>query len=128
MSRRDPKQLILEAALATFAELGYEHATTGHVLARAGISNGALFHHFPTKDAIAEALYLRGIESYQEGLLRALERNRGADAARATIGAAVHHHLAWVEANTDLARFMYERGRPDWQPAHGAAVRQLNRS
>jgi AcrR family transcriptional regulator len=128
MSRRDPKQLILEAALATFAELGYEHATTGHVLARAGISNGALFHHFPTKDAIAEALYLRGIASYQEGLLEALEHHRGLRAARDTIKAAVHHHLAWVEANRDLARFMYERGRPDWQPTHGAAVRQLNRS
>jgi AcrR family transcriptional regulator len=128
MSKRDPKQVILDAALSAFAERGFEHTTTGDMLSRGGISNGALFHHFPTKDAIAEALYLRGIESYQEGLLRALEPNRGADAARATIRAAVHHHLAWVEANTDLARFMYERGRPDWQPAHGAAVRKLNRS
>jgi AcrR family transcriptional regulator len=128
MSKRDPKQLILDAALSTFAELGFEHATTAHILARAGISNGALFHHFPTKDAIAEALYVRGIASYQEGLILALERYRGADAARATIKSAVHHHLAWVEANRDLAQFMYERGRPDWQPAHGAAVRKLNRS
>jgi hypothetical protein len=28
-SRRDPKQLILDAALSAFAELGFEHATTG---------------------------------------------------------------------------------------------------
>jgi AcrR family transcriptional regulator len=128
VSKRDPKQLILDAALSTFAALGYEHATTGHILTRAGISNGALFHHFPTKDAIAEALYVRGIASYQDGLVLALERHRGAANARALIKAAVHHHLAWVEANRDLAHFMYERGRPDWQPAHGAAVRKLNRS
>jgi AcrR family transcriptional regulator len=128
MSKRDPKQLILDAALSTFASVGYEHATTGHILARAGISNGALFHHFPTKDAIAEALYVRGIASYQAGLVLALERAGGPDTARATIRAAIHHHLAWVEANRDLAHFMYERGRPDWQPAHGAAVRKLNRS
>jgi AcrR family transcriptional regulator len=128
MSKRDPKQLILDAALSAFAELGFEQATTAHILSRGGISNGALFHHFPTKDALAEALYLRGIGSYQEGLLRALERHSAADPARATIRAAVYHHLAWVEANRDLARFMYERGRPDWQPAHGAAVRKLNRS
>jgi AcrR family transcriptional regulator len=128
MSRRDPKQIILDAALSTFAQVGFEHATTGHILARAGISNGALFHHFPTKDAIAEALYVRGIASYQEGLIRALESHRGAEAARATIKSAVHHHLAWVEANRDLAEFMYERGRPDWQPTHGAAVRKLNRT
>ncbi len=128
MSRRDPKQVILDAAMATFAELGFERATTGHILARAGVSNGALFHHFPTKDAIAEALYLRGIAAYQQGLLAALERHRGSDTARAMIKSAVHHHLAWVETNRDLAWFMYERGRPDWQPAHGAAVGKLNRA
>jgi AcrR family transcriptional regulator len=128
MSGRDPKQIILDAALATFAEFGFEGATTGHILARAGISNGALFHHFPTKDAIAEALYLRGITSYQEGLVDVLEGHRGPKAARAAVKAAVHHHLAWVESNRDLARFMYERGRPDWQPASGIAVRELNRA
>lgn len=128
MSRRDAKELILDAALAAFVELGFEHATTGHICFRAGISNGALFHRFPTKDAIAEALYLRGIAAYQAGLLRAIERHRGINAARATIRSAVQHHLAWVETNRDLAWFMYERGRPDWQPAHGAAVRELNRA
>lgn len=128
MSSRDPKQVILDAALATFAEFGFEGATTGHILARAGVSNGALFHHFPTKDAIAEALYLCGIESYQRGLVETLERHRGPKAARSAVKAAVHHHLAWVEANRDLAWFMYERGRPDWQPAHGTAVRKLNRT
>jgi hypothetical protein len=46
-----------------------------------------------------------------------LSRHRGAKAARAAVKAAVHHHLNWVETNRDLARFMYERGRPDWQPA-----------
>ncbi len=128
MSRRDPKQIILDAALSTFVELGFERATTEHIRARAGTSNGGLFHHFPTKDAIAEALYLRGIASYQEGLIAALDRDRGTRDARATIKAAVRHHLTWVEANRDLAQFMYECGRPDWQPAHGAAVRKLNRS
>lgn len=128
MSSRDPKQVILDAALATFAEFGFDGATTGHILARAGVSNGALFHHFPTKDAIAEALYLCGIASYQRGLVETLERHRGPKAARSAVKAAVHHHLTWVESNRDLAWFMYERGRPDWQPAHGTAVRKLNRA
>jgi AcrR family transcriptional regulator len=128
MSSRDPKKLILDAALSTFVELGFDRATVAHICARAGTSNGALFHHFATKDAIAEALYLRGIASYQEGLLRVIKGNRGADAARDTIKAAVRHHLVWVEANQDLAWFMYERGRPDWRPAQGPAVRRLNRT
>jgi AcrR family transcriptional regulator len=128
MSNRDPKSLILDAALKAFVELGFERATVAHIRERAGISNGALFHHFPNKDAIAEALYLRGIASYQEGLLRVLEPHRGTRAGRATIRAAVHHHLTWVEINRDLACFMYERGQPDWHPSHGASVRKLNRT
>ena len=128
MSNRDPKILILDAALAAFAEMGFEQATIAQIRDRAGVSNGALFHHFPSKDAIAEALYLRGIASYQEGLLQALEPHRATLDGRAVIMAAVHHHLAWVETNRDLAWFMYERGRPDWHPAHGAAVRKLNRA
>ncbi len=128
MSDRDPKQVILDAALRVFAEFGYDAATTAQIIARAGISNGALFHHFRSKDAIGEALYLQGIASYQAGLVKALDRHHGPKAARATVKAAVHHHLAWVEANRDLAGFMYERGRPDWQPAHGAGVRKLNRA
>jgi AcrR family transcriptional regulator len=128
MSKRDPKTLILDAALACFVDNGFEPTTVGAIIARAGISNGALFHHFASKDAIAEALYLRGIASYQEGLVAALERTQGADHARAAVRAAIHHHLGWVEDHRDLARFMYERGRPDWQPAQGAAVRKLNRT
>jgi AcrR family transcriptional regulator len=128
VSARDPKRLILDAALAIFVEVGFEHATVAAICARAGISNGALFHHFPTKGAIAEALYLRGIGDYQDGLLQVLARHRGPTAARAAIEAAVRHHLAWVEANRDLAWFMYERGRPDWEPTYGTAVRKLNRA
>lgn len=127
MSSRDPKAIILDAALSTFVEMGFERATTADIRARAGVSNGALFHHFPSKDAIAEALYLRGIASYQDGLVAALARG-GEDNARETVGAAVHHHLAWVERNRALATFMYERGRPDWQPTHGEGVRKLNRA
>jgi AcrR family transcriptional regulator len=128
MSGRDPKGVILDAALATFVENGFDQATVKQICDRAAISNGALFHHFQSKDAIAQELYLRGIASYQDGLLQALEQHGGVRAARAQVRAAVHHHLQWVEAHRDLAWFMYERGRPDWQPAHGAAVRRLNRS
>jgi AcrR family transcriptional regulator len=128
MSDRDAKRLILDAALSIFVEHGFEQATVKQICTRSGISNGTLFHHFASKDAIAAALYLEGIASYQAGLLHALEPYQAARAARAMVRAAVHHHLAWVESHRDLAWFMYERGRPDWQPAHGAAVRKLNRS
>jgi AcrR family transcriptional regulator len=50
---------ILDAALALFAEVGYEAASTNRIAARAGISPGSLYQFFANKEAIAEALSSR---------------------------------------------------------------------
>lgn len=48
------QQRIINAALAEFAASGYRHASTDRIVAAAGISKGALFHYFGSK----EKLYL----------------------------------------------------------------------
>ncbi|MCP9958672.1 ScbR family autoregulator-binding transcription factor [Streptomyces sudanensis] len=50
------RRLILEAAAEAFAQNGYEGASTTAILARAGLTRGALYHHFSSKEAIAAAL------------------------------------------------------------------------
>ncbi|WP_329275276.1 ScbR family autoregulator-binding transcription factor [Streptomyces sp. NBC_01451] len=50
------KRSILEAAAGVFGERGYDAASTNEILARAGLTRGALYHHFPSKEAIATAL------------------------------------------------------------------------
>lgn len=50
---------ILDAALALFAEVGYEAASTNRIAARAGISPGSLYQFFANKEAITEALSAR---------------------------------------------------------------------
>lgn len=50
---------ILDAALALFAEIGYEAASTNRIAARAGISPGSLYQFFANKEAIAESLSAR---------------------------------------------------------------------
>jgi AcrR family transcriptional regulator len=47
-TRRD----LLVAALAEFAELGYAAATLAGIAARAGVTRGALYHHFSDKGAL----------------------------------------------------------------------------
>lgn len=124
MSRRDTKDLILRAALAAFTRLGYEAATIADIRAASGVSNGSVFHHFGSKEGIAEALYLDGIRRYQAGLLAVLKRHRR-DAA-AGIRAVVRYHLDWVTANRELARFLFEIGRPDWHGARSIELRAAN--
>jgi AcrR family transcriptional regulator len=43
------RQALIEAAHELFMERDYERVSTEEILARSGVSRGALYHHFPTK-------------------------------------------------------------------------------
>ncbi len=47
---------LIEVATRLFAERGYEDTSIEAVLAAAGVSRGALYHHFAGKDALFEAV------------------------------------------------------------------------
>jgi len=74
---------VLEAARAAFAEHGTE-AQIEDVARRAGVGVGTVYRHFPTKQALAEALveerfddtiaYVRGLVEEEPDAWRALER------------------------------------------------------
>ncbi|MFW6775796.1 TetR/AcrR family transcriptional regulator [Nocardioides sp. CPCC 205120] len=47
---------LVAATIASIAEVGYHRASVGDICARAGVSKGALFRHFPTRtDLVVEA-------------------------------------------------------------------------
>src|SRR5688572_22391487 len=101
---------ILEAALACFTELGFAATTMEEIRRRSRASTGSIYHHFSGKDELAGALYLEGIQRYQDGLLVALGRHRSA--ARG-IRAIVLYHLGWVEAHHELARYLFQTRRAE---------------
>jgi TetR/AcrR family transcriptional regulator, transcriptional repressor for nem operon len=49
------REAILDAADSEFASLGYAGASLASVVASAGLTKGALFHHFPDKQSLAAA-------------------------------------------------------------------------
>ena len=53
---QETRRLILDAAYRVFAARGYGQATIDDVLAEAGISKGALYHHFASKEELFKAL------------------------------------------------------------------------
>jgi AcrR family transcriptional regulator len=50
---------ILESALATFRERGFENSTMREIAAAAGVAVGATYYYFDSKDAIVMAFYQR---------------------------------------------------------------------
>jgi AcrR family transcriptional regulator len=55
--RRDARrQQILEAALACFSEDGFHQTGMAEIVRRSGLSHGAVYGYFPSKDAIIEAI------------------------------------------------------------------------
>jgi AcrR family transcriptional regulator len=119
------RERILAAALRCFLDGGYEQTTIAQIRGHSGVSNGALFHHFPTKEAIAEALYVDGIDSFQQGLREVMQRPPRS--LLAAVRAVVGHQLTWTEHHPDHARFIYQRGHLDFDSPGGAAVDALNR-
>ncbi|WP_327411536.1 ScbR family autoregulator-binding transcription factor [Streptomyces sp. NBC_01233] len=50
------RRAILEAAAAVFDERGYDAATIADILARAGVTKGALYFHFSSKQELAQGV------------------------------------------------------------------------
>lgn len=69
--RRDE---IVRAALASFAEHGYERASLRDIAARAGLTHAALLRHFSGKDELLVAALVR-IEADEEDLAARMARS-----------------------------------------------------
>jgi AcrR family transcriptional regulator len=110
---------ILDAALRCFTENGYDATTIDQVRVAAGVSVGAVYHHFADKGELAAAVYVEGLRAYHDGFVAALER--GAD-ARAGLRGAVTHHVDWCTDHPALARFLFAERRV---VAAGAAAEDL---
>ncbi|KNB51968.1 TetR family transcriptional regulator [Streptomyces caatingaensis] len=99
------RRRLLDAAVACLAELGWSGSTVSVVAERAGVSRGALQHHYPTR----EDLFTSAVEHVAERQSAAVRSLAGADVAcvvRAIVDlytgpvfrAALH---LWVAATTE---------------------------
>jgi AcrR family transcriptional regulator len=92
LARPSQKETIHRAALACFAERGYDATRIKHIAERAGVSEGAMYRHHPSKEAIARELYATAIGDHVRLLDAAAQApgtalDRLAGMARATLGA-----------------------------------------
>jgi AcrR family transcriptional regulator len=65
------RERLLEAAKSAFADAGPE-VSLEEIARRAGVGIGTLYRHFPTRDAIVEAVYRREVEQLADSATRLL--------------------------------------------------------
>ena len=68
----ETKANILEAANRLFSRMGYDSTGVAEICAEAGVSKGAFYHHFPTKQAV----FLVLMEQWLAGLDVAFQQTR----------------------------------------------------
>lgn len=90
---QQPSDRLLDAVVGLLATGGYEGISIRRVAAAAGVSIGAVQHHFPTKDALLSAAMDRLSQRFEERLAARVP----ADASPATALRAVAHELLGAE-------------------------------
>ena len=63
---RRNRQRLLDAALQVYAERGADDASLDEIARRAGVGIGTLYRHFPTRQALLEAVYRDQVEELCE--------------------------------------------------------------
>ena len=71
------RQHVLETALERFSADGYFNTSIHDIRRQAGVSIGAIYHHFGNKEALARALYDDLLQRMDAGLREVMERESG---------------------------------------------------
>src|ERR1051325_3144536 len=95
---------LFRAALEICAEKGFHETTVDEIAARAGLSKGALYYHFPSKEDLFLSMLEEMVDEFAGVLAQASERETASEALRH----ATELMLAQVEASPDAGLAMAE--------------------
>lgn len=103
MDPASTKARVLDAAARVFLQHGLEGSSMDLVRQEAAVSNGSLYHHFPTKALLADALYAHLLRGFHAALLESVSPRA---AAQTGVKAMVRLYIDWVVQNPDSARLL----------------------
>lgn len=105
LSTVERREQIVVAAMKCFADRGFEGTTTRMLARAAGVSEGLIFRHFPTKRSLYKAIIARRIQEPPSGLMPAEAAERGDD--RAVLTSIASTLVARVHRDPSFMRLMF---------------------
>lgn len=97
------RELILEAALKQFAEVGYDKATMQSIAKRAGVGKGTTYEYFPSK----EALFMEVISSRLNEILNMFKAQiQSSGTVREKIERLYAKYAELYDTETDLKKIL----------------------
>lgn len=99
----DVRAHLLDAALRAFARHGYEGASVRDIAAEAQVATGLLYHYFPSKQAVLQALFERSGAL----VLAAFAHAAAVPEPRARLGALIRVSARLVRDHEDFWRISY---------------------
>jgi TetR/AcrR family acrAB operon transcriptional repressor len=98
---------ILDAAADLFVHYGFDKTTVSDIARQAGVSKGAIYLHFESKDSLLEALLLRELQAYAETWMELIE----ADPLGGTIGGMYKNSLFALNGSPFMSAVVRKDGR-----------------
>ena len=103
----ETRRQILEIALALFRERGFEETTMRDIAARVGVSLGAAYYYFTSKEAIVGAYYDYVQQEHVARCRQAFERGQN---LRDRLRAALHTKVDIMQGDRRLLRALFRYG------------------
>jgi AcrR family transcriptional regulator len=120
---RSARERVLAAAREQFFAQGVEGTSIAEICRLSGVSNGSLFHHFGSKEAIALDIFIDVRRSYWQHVLGAMEACQDVPgAAEASVRAA----FEFQQIDPDAYMFMLDTSAAPWVLRHTTALKDLN--
>jgi AcrR family transcriptional regulator len=109
----ETRRHVIETSLRLFRDKGFEATTIRDIASAAGLSLGAAYYYFKSKEAIVAAYYDYVQEEHQK---RAREAFATAKDLRARLGAAMHTKIDIMQADRGLLRALFRYGGDPGHP------------
>lgn len=119
----DTRARIVQEATRQLTRVGYAAFTVAAVRDALGLSSGSMFHAFPSKPALAAAVYVEGMAAYQRSAVAAITRDPDPLTA---LRALIRAHLRWIEEHRGLASFLFATQPDEVVAAAALALAERN--